>query len=122
VATRGCGSGESANSYPLLILPIDSRKITGIVLDKLTHLGTTSPWAEYVVPIVQVKQPNPIASNLPTFHRQEVQEKAFPILRLTRQARPLSKAMLLGGLRLNRWQSALMARNRSLTRGCSRCR
>jgi len=81
----------------LLILPIDSRKVTGIVLDKLTSLGTTSPWAEYVVPIVQVKQPNPIASNLPTFHRQKVQEKAFPILRLTRRARPLSKAMPPGG-------------------------
>src|SRR5271166_2634415 len=81
----------------LLILPIDSRKITGIVLDKLTSLRTTSPRAEYVVPIVQVKQPNPIASNLPTFHRQKVQEKAFPILRLTRRSRPLSKATLPGG-------------------------
>jgi hypothetical protein len=63
----------------LLILPIDSRKVTGIVLDELTSLRTTSPWAEYVVPIVQVKQPNPIAPNLTTFHRQKVQEKAFPI-------------------------------------------
>src|ERR1700722_5551987 len=84
---------------PLLILPIDSRKVTGIVLDKLTRLGTTSLWAEDVVPIVQVKQPNPIASNLPTFHRQKVQEKAFPILRLTRRSRPLSKATLPGSRR-----------------------
>ena len=52
----------------LLILPIDSRKITGIVLDKLTCLGTTSPRTEYVVPIVQVKKPDAVAPNLPTFH------------------------------------------------------
>jgi hypothetical protein len=48
----------------LLILPIDSRKVAGIVLDKLTSLRTTSSWAEYVVPIVQVKQPNRLESTI----------------------------------------------------------
>jgi hypothetical protein len=70
----------------LLILPKYAREVARIILYQHQFFGAPGKRAEHVGPVVDIEQPDAVASDQAPFAGEEVQEKSFRVCWLPRLA------------------------------------